>query len=80
MMVSPSVLIQIFSKRMLVDWPKCGSDPPDEGHLACLQQPYALPLLYAPSPLSLASQIPWKLFLLLSVTNKAHIATKMRTH
>jgi len=36
MLVTPLVLIQIFSKRMLVDWPKCGSDPRDEGHLACL--------------------------------------------
>jgi len=36
MLVTPLVLIQIFSKRMLVDWPKCGSDPQDEGHLACL--------------------------------------------
>jgi len=36
MLVIPLVLIQIFSKRMLVDWPKCGSDPRDEGHLACL--------------------------------------------
>ena len=25
MLVTPLVLIQIFSKRMLVDWPKCGS-------------------------------------------------------
>jgi len=30
------MLIQSFSKRMLVDWPNCGSDPQDEGHLACL--------------------------------------------
>ena len=37
MLVTPLVLIQIFSKRMLVDWPKCGSDPQDEGHLACLR-------------------------------------------
>jgi len=22
---------------MLVDWPKCGSDPQDEGHMASLQ-------------------------------------------
>jgi len=36
MLVTPLVLIHIFSKRMLVDWPKCGSDPQDEGHLACL--------------------------------------------
>jgi len=36
MLVTPLVLIQIFSKRMLVDWPKCGSDPPNKGHLACL--------------------------------------------
>jgi len=36
MLVTPLVLIQIFSKRMLVDWRKCGSDPRDEGHLACL--------------------------------------------
>jgi len=36
MLVTPLVLIQIFSKRMLVDWSKCGSDPRDEGHLACL--------------------------------------------
>jgi len=36
MLVTPFMLIQIFSKRMLVDWPKCGSDPQDEGHLACL--------------------------------------------
>ena len=36
MLVTPLVLIQTFSKRMLVDWPKCGSDPRDEGHLACL--------------------------------------------
>ena len=36
MLVTPLVLIQIFSKKMLVDWPKCGSDPRDEGHLACL--------------------------------------------
>jgi len=35
MLVTPLVLIQIFSKRMLIDWPKCGSDPQDEGHLAC---------------------------------------------
>ena len=37
MLVTPLVLIQIFIKRMLVDWPKCGSDPRDEGHLACLE-------------------------------------------
>jgi len=36
MLVTPLVLIQIFSKRMLVDWAKCWSDPRDEGHLACL--------------------------------------------
>ena len=36
MLVTPLVLIQIFSKIMLVDWPKCGSDPRDEGHLARL--------------------------------------------
>ena len=30
------VLIQILSKRMRVGGPKCGSDPQDEGHLACL--------------------------------------------
>jgi len=36
MLVTPLVLIQIFSKRMLVDWPKCWSVPQDEGHLACL--------------------------------------------
>jgi len=36
MLVTPLVLIQIFSKKMLVDWPKCRSDPWDEGHLACL--------------------------------------------
>jgi len=36
MLVTPLVLIQIFSKRMLVGWPKCWSDPRDEGHLACL--------------------------------------------
>jgi len=36
MLVTPLVLIQIFSKRMLVDWPKYGSDPQDEDHLACL--------------------------------------------
>jgi len=36
MRVTPLVLIQIFSNRMLADWPKCGSDPRDEGHLACL--------------------------------------------
>ena len=36
MLVTPLVLIQILSMRMLVDWPKCGSDPRDEGHLACL--------------------------------------------
>jgi len=38
MLVTPLVLIQNFSKRMLmlVDWPKCGSNPRDEGHLACL--------------------------------------------
>jgi len=36
MLVTPLVLIQIFSKRMQVDRPKCGSDPRDEGHLACL--------------------------------------------
>jgi len=27
MLVTPLVLIQIFSKRMLVDWSKCRSDP-----------------------------------------------------
>jgi len=37
MLVTPLALIQIFIKRMLVDWPKCGSDPRDEGHLACLR-------------------------------------------
>jgi len=26
MLVTRLVLIQIFSKRMLVDWPKCGSE------------------------------------------------------
>jgi len=36
MLVTPLVLIQIFSKRMLVDWPKCGSHSWDGGHLACL--------------------------------------------
>ena len=36
MLVTPLVVIQIFSKRMLVDWPKCWSDPRYEGHLACL--------------------------------------------
>ena len=36
MLVTPFMLIQTFIKRMLVDWPKCGSDPQDEGHLACL--------------------------------------------
>ena len=36
MRVTSLVLIQILSKRMWVDWPKCRSDPPDEGHLACL--------------------------------------------
>jgi len=36
MLATPLVLTQTFSKRMLVDWPKCGSDPRDEGHLACL--------------------------------------------
>jgi len=30
MLVTPLVLIQVFSKRMLTDWPKCGSDPRDE--------------------------------------------------
>ena len=39
MLVTPLVLIQIFRKRMLVDWPKCRSDPRDEGHLACLGNP-----------------------------------------
>ena len=38
MWVTPLVLIQIFSKRMWVGWPKCGSDPRDEGHFACLVQ------------------------------------------
>jgi len=54
MLVTPLVLIQIFSKRMLVDWPKCGSDPRAKGHLACLQ-PY---FLYAalPSPTLLLVQ------------------------
>jgi len=42
MLVPPLVLIQIFSKRMLVDWPKCGSDHRDEGHLACLLVPWSL--------------------------------------
>ena len=36
MLVTPLLLIEIFSKRMLVDWPKCEFDPRDEGHLACL--------------------------------------------
>jgi len=36
MLVTPLMLIQIFSKRMLVDWPKCGSDPRDGGHLAAV--------------------------------------------
>ena len=47
MLVTPLVLIQIFSKRMLVDWPKCGSDPRDEGHLACLKiiHEFWLPLI-----------------------------------
>ena len=32
MWVTPLVLIiQIFSKRMRVGWPKCGSHPQDEG-------------------------------------------------
>ena len=44
MLVTPLVLIQIFSKRMLADWPKCGSDPRDEGHLACLTK-YRMVLL-----------------------------------
>ena len=33
MLVTPLVLIEIFSKRMLVDWSKCRSDPQDEGAL-----------------------------------------------
>ena len=37
MWVTPLELIQILSRRMWVGWPKCGSDPRDEGHLACLQ-------------------------------------------
>jgi len=36
MLVTSLVLIQIFSKRMLVDRPKCGFNPRDEGHLVCL--------------------------------------------
>ena len=36
MLVTLLVLIQIFSKRMRVGWPKCRSDPRNEGHLACL--------------------------------------------
>ena len=31
---------------MWVGWPKCGSDPRDEGHLACL------PLFYKPHSLN----------------------------
>jgi len=38
MLVTPLVLIQSFSKRMLVDCPKCWPDPRDEGHLACLSR------------------------------------------
>jgi len=40
MLITPLVLIKIFSQRMLVDWPKCGSDPQDEGHLAHLNVLY----------------------------------------
>ena len=38
MWVTPLELIQILSRRMRVGWPKCGSDPQDEGHLACLHK------------------------------------------
>ena len=36
MRVTPLVLIQILSKRTWVGRLKCGSDPRDEGQLACL--------------------------------------------
>ena len=35
--VTPLELINTnFGRRMRVGWPKCGSDPRDEGHLVCL--------------------------------------------
>jgi len=46
MLVTPLVLIQIFGQRMLVDWPKCGSDPQGEGHLACLNVRTVQTLVY----------------------------------
>ena len=36
MQVTPLVLIQVLSKRTRVGRLKYGSDPQDEGHLACL--------------------------------------------
>ena len=45
MWVTPLELIQILSRRMRVGWPKCGSDPRDEGHLACLLVSRASPSL-----------------------------------
>ena len=54
MLVTPLVLIQIFSQRMLVDWPKCGSDPQDEGHLACLVKQQVCAVVCDFSPLRLA--------------------------
>ena len=47
MWVTPLELIQTLSRRMRVGWPKCGSDPRDEGHLACLR--YDTSLLVAPN-------------------------------